>query len=101
MGLVNRVVAPPTLAASVAALAADIARAPRGGLAATKEIVAAIRAGARGRESEGYGAALRTRAAARQRIPEFASRRKREPPTLCGAAGPRRPHTAGPPRSPD
>jgi len=69
--------APPTLSASVAALAADIARSPRGGLAATKEIVAAIRAGARGCEAEGYGAALRTSAAARERIREFASRRKR------------------------
>jgi enoyl-CoA hydratase len=77
MGLVNRVVAPPTLEASVAALAADIARSPRGGLAATKDIVAAIRAGTRGREAEGYGAALRTSAAARQRIREFASRKKR------------------------
>jgi enoyl-CoA hydratase len=77
MGLVNRVVAPPTLEATVAALAADIARAPRGGLAATKEIVAAIRAGARGREAEGYGAALRTSPAARERIREFASRKKR------------------------
>src|SRR5213594_4434770 len=52
MGLVNRVVAPPTLEASIATLAADIARSPRGGLATTKEIVAA----------EGYGAALRTSA---------------------------------------
>lgn len=77
MGLVNRVVAPPTLEATVAALAADIARAPRGGLAATKEIVAAIRAGGRGREAEGYGAALRTSPAARERIREFASRKKR------------------------
>jgi enoyl-CoA hydratase len=77
MGLVNRVVAPPTLEASVAALAADIARSPRGGLAATKDIVAAIRAGTQGREAEGYGAALRTSAAARQRIREFASRKKR------------------------
>jgi enoyl-CoA hydratase len=77
MGLVNRVVAPPTLEATVAALAADIARSPRGGLAATKEIVAAIRAGARGREAEGYGAALRTSPAARERIREFASRKKR------------------------
>src|SRR5439155_142528 len=49
MGLVNRVVASPTLEASVAALAADIARAPRTGLAATKEIVAAIRRGERAR----------------------------------------------------
>jgi len=77
MGLVNRVVAPPTLEASVATLAADIARSPRGGLATTKEIVAAIRAGARGRAAEGYGAALRTSAAARERIREFASRKKR------------------------
>jgi enoyl-CoA hydratase len=77
MGLVNRVVAPPTLEAAVGALAADIARSPRGGLTATKEIVAAIRAGARGREAEGYGAALRTSAAARERIRDFASRKKR------------------------
>jgi enoyl-CoA hydratase len=77
MGLVNRVVAPPTLEATVAALAADIARSPRGGLAVTKEIVGAIRAGARGREAEGYAAALRTSPAARQRIREFASRKKR------------------------
>ena len=55
----------------------DIARSPRGGLAATEDIVAAIRAGTRGREAEGYGAALRTSAAARQRIREFASRKKR------------------------
>src|SRR5205809_4934094 len=73
MGLVNRVVAPPTLEASVATFAAEIARSPRGGLAATKGIVAAIRAGARGREAEGYGAALRTSAEARERIREFAS----------------------------
>jgi len=77
MGLVNRVVAPPTLEASVATLAADVARSPRNGLAATKEIVAAIRAGARGREAEGYSAALRTSPAARERIREFASRKKR------------------------
>jgi enoyl-CoA hydratase len=77
MGLVNRVVAPPTLEAAVGALAADIARSPRGGLTATKGIVAAIRAGARGREAEGYGAALRTSAAARERIRQFASRKKR------------------------
>ena len=77
MGLVNRVVAPPTLEASVATFAAEIARSPRGGLAATKEIVAAIRAGARGREAEGYGDALRTSAEARERIREFASRRRR------------------------
>ena len=77
IGLVNRVVAPPTLEASVAALAAEIARSPRGGLEATKRIVAAIRAGGSGREAEGYAAALRTSPAARDRIKEFASRKKR------------------------
>ncbi|MEK7700501.1 MAG: enoyl-CoA hydratase/isomerase family protein [candidate division NC10 bacterium] len=74
MGLVNRVVAPPTLEATVAALAADIARSPRAGLAATKDIVAAIRRGERGREPEAYGAALRTRAA-RERIRTFVERK--------------------------
>jgi enoyl-CoA hydratase len=77
MGLVNRVVAPPTLEASVATLAAEIARSPRGGLGATKDIVAAIRAGGPGREAEGYGGALRASPAARERIRDFASRKKR------------------------
>ena len=77
IGLVNRVVAPPTLEASVAALAGEIARSPRSGLAATKEIVAAIRSGSPGREAEGYAAALRTSPAARERIREFASRKKK------------------------
>ncbi len=77
IGLVNRVVAPPTLEASVTTLAAEIARSPRGGLSATKEIVAAIRAGGPGAEAEGYAAALRTSPAARERIREFASRKKR------------------------
>src|SRR5213594_1675624 len=76
IGLVNRVVAPPTLDAGVATLAAEIARSPRGGLEATKKIVAAIRAGGSGREAEGYAAALRTSPAARERIREFASRKK-------------------------
>ena len=76
MGLVNRVVAPPTLEATIAALAADVAGAPRGGLAATKAIVAAIRAGGPGREPEHYGAALGTSAAARARIEAFAKRGK-------------------------
>jgi enoyl-CoA hydratase/carnithine racemase len=75
MGLVNRVVAPPTLEASVAALAAEIARSPRAGLAATKEIVAAIRRGERGRGPEAYGAALRTSPDARARIRAFVERK--------------------------
>ncbi len=76
MGLVNRVVAPPTLAASAQAWAEEIARAPREGLAATKGIVADIRAGRRGREAEAYGAALRTSEAARERIRAFVARKK-------------------------
>jgi len=77
MGLVNRVVAPATLDASVAALAADVARAPRAGLAATKEIVAAIRKGERGREPEAYGATLRTSPEARARIRAFVERKRK------------------------
>lgn len=77
MGLVNRVVAPPTLEASAADWAAEIARSPREGLAATKAIVAAIRAGERGREPEAYGAALRTSPAARARLQAFLERRRR------------------------
>ena len=77
IGLVNRVVAPPTLDASVAALAGEIARSPRDGLEATKKIVAAIRAGGAGGEAVGYAAALRTSPAARERIREFASRKKK------------------------
>jgi len=76
MGLVNRVVAPATLEATVAALASDVARSPRAGLAATKEIVAAIRKGERGQEPEAYGAALRTSPEARARIRAFVERKR-------------------------
>ena len=76
MGLVNRVVAPPTLEASALKWASEIAASPREGLAATKEIVAAIRAGTKGREPEAYGAALRTSAAARARIKAFSTKRR-------------------------
>jgi len=77
MGLVNRVVAPPTLAETARTWALDIARSPLEGLAATKEIVAGIRAGRLGREPEAYGAALRTGAAARERIRAFVQRKQR------------------------
>ena len=76
MGLVNRVVAPPTLEASALTWASEIAASPREGLAATKEIVAAIRAGTKGREPEAYGAALRTSEAARARIKAFSAKRR-------------------------
>jgi enoyl-CoA hydratase/carnithine racemase len=76
LGLVNRVVAPPTLEGSALAWAEEIAKAPRAGLAATKAIVADIRAGLRGREPEAYGAALRTSPEARARIEAFVTRKR-------------------------
>ncbi len=76
MGLVNRVVAAPTLAETARTWATEIARSPREGLAATKGIVAGIRAGRPGREPEAYGAALRTGAAARERIRAFVERKR-------------------------
>ena len=76
LGIVNRVVAPPTLEASALAWAEEIARAPRAGLAATKQIVADIRIGLKGREPEAYGAALRTSPEAQARIQAFVSRRR-------------------------
>ena len=77
MGLVNRVVAPPTLEASAVKWASTIAASPREGLAATKAIVAAIRHGQPGTEPQAYGAALRTSEAARARIQAFSARRLR------------------------
>jgi len=76
MGLINRVVAPPTLEASALKWASEIAASPREGLAATKEIVATIRASTTGREPEAYGAALRTSEAARARIKAFSAKRR-------------------------
>ena len=77
IGVVNRVVAPPTIEASAVAWAEEIAKSPRAGLAATKAIVADIRAGLKGREPEGYGAALRTSPEARARIEAFLARRRK------------------------
>jgi enoyl-CoA hydratase/carnithine racemase len=78
IGLVNRVVAAATLAETAAGWAGEIAQSPREGLAATKEIVAAIRSGKPGGDPAAYGAALRTGAAARERIRAFVERRRRE-----------------------
>jgi enoyl-CoA hydratase/carnithine racemase len=76
LGIVNRVVAPPTLDASALAWAEEIAKAPRAGLAATKTIVADIRVGLKGREPEAYGAALRTSPEAQARIQAFVARKR-------------------------
>jgi enoyl-CoA hydratase/carnithine racemase len=75
LGLVNRVVAAPTLEASAAAWAAEIARSPRAGLSATKAIVRSLRTGAPGDEPQAYGATLRTSPEARARIAGFVARR--------------------------
>ena len=77
IGLVDRVVAAPTLEASAQAWAAEIARSPRPGLAATKELLRALRTGAPGEEPRAYGATLRTSPEARARIAEFSARRGR------------------------
>jgi enoyl-CoA hydratase/carnithine racemase len=84
MGLVNRVVAAATLRASAEAWAAEIAAAPRDGLAATKAIVAGLHGGAPGREPESYGAVLRTSPAARERIQAFLKRTGRGEITRSG-----------------
>lgn len=76
LGVVNRVVASPTLEATAISWAEEIAKAPRAGLAATKAIIADIRAGRAGREPEAYGAALRTSPEARARIDAFVARKK-------------------------
>lgn len=73
---VNRVVAAPTFEASTTAWAAEIAKSPREGLAATKRIVADLRARWGGGEPEADGAALRTSPAARERIRAFVGRKK-------------------------
>jgi enoyl-CoA hydratase/carnithine racemase len=75
LGLVNRVVAAATLESSAAAWAAEIARSPRAGLSATKDIIRALRTGAPGDEPRAYGATLRTSPEARARIAEFVARR--------------------------
>jgi enoyl-CoA hydratase/carnithine racemase len=75
IGLVNRVVASPTLESSAAAWAEEIASSPGSGLAATKAIIHTLRGGM-GLEPESYGAALRTSSEARQRLQAFVRRRR-------------------------
>jgi enoyl-CoA hydratase/carnithine racemase len=76
MGLVSRVVAPPTLEPSARQWAEEIARLPHEGLAATKRCVAAIRRGEDAREPAAYAAALAT-PEARARIQDFVDRKRR------------------------
>ena len=87
MGLVTRVVPDGELDASAEELAITIARNPRGGLAATKVIVADIRAGKSGKASEAYAAALRSDPAARARLTAFLT--KTAPPSPRSSPSPR------------
>ena len=74
MGLVNRVVAPPTLEASAAAWATEIAGIPRDGRAATKAMVATLRARVTPSEPESFAALLAT-PATRNRLRTFRDRK--------------------------
>ena len=75
MGLVTRVVPDGALDAAADALAREVARSPRGGLAASKAITADLRAGRPGAEPRAYGA-LRAAPDAQARIAAFLNRRR-------------------------
>jgi enoyl-CoA hydratase/carnithine racemase len=75
MGLVTRVVPEGTAEPAALDLAREVARSPRGGLAASKAITADLRAGRRGSEPRAYGA-LRAAPEAQARIAAFLSRRR-------------------------
>ena len=76
IGLVSRIVPDGTVEREARALAEAVARHPGGGLAATKAVVAAIRAGRAGTEARAYAAALRGDAEARARIAAFGADRE-------------------------
>ena len=78
MGLVTRVVSDGELEGATDELAAGIARHPRGGLAATKAIVADIRAGKSGGAAQAYAASLRRDKDARARIADFVAKRRKD-----------------------
>ena len=75
MGLVTRVVPDGALETAALELAHEVARSPRGGLAATKAITADLRAGRAGAEPRAYGA-LRATPDAQARIAAFLNRRR-------------------------
>jgi enoyl-CoA hydratase/carnithine racemase len=75
MGLLTRVVADGQLETAAETLAREVARSPRGGLAASKAITAALRAGKPGAEPRAYGA-LRAAPEAQARIAAFLDRRR-------------------------
>ncbi|MGH7399243.1 MAG: enoyl-CoA hydratase/isomerase family protein [Candidatus Rokuibacteriota bacterium] len=75
MGLVTRLVPDGTLETAALELARDVARSPRGGLAASKAITVDLRAGRAGAEPRAYGA-LRGAPDAQARIAAFLNRRR-------------------------
>ena len=75
MGLVTRVVPDGSLERAAADFAAEVARHPRGGLAATKAIVADIRAGRSGDAGRAYATALGADPEARARIAAFVAKK--------------------------
>ena len=78
MGFLTRVVPDGALEQAAAELAAEVARHPREGLAATKAIIAGIRREpAAHLEPRAYGAVLRTSEAARARLAAFVARKRK------------------------
>jgi enoyl-CoA hydratase/carnithine racemase len=75
MGLVTRVVPDGALETAALELAHEVARSPRGGLAATKAITADLRAGRAGAEPRAYGT-LRAAPDAQARIAAFLNHRR-------------------------
>jgi enoyl-CoA hydratase/carnithine racemase len=75
MGLVTRVVPDGALDAAADEMAREVARSPRGGLAASKAITADLRAGRSGTEPRAYGA-LRAAPDAQSCIAAFLNRRR-------------------------
>ena len=75
MGLVTRVVPDGALGGAADEMAREVARSPRGGLAASKAIAADLRAGRAGTEPRAYGA-LRAAPDAQARIAAFLNRRR-------------------------
>jgi len=78
MGLATRVVTDGALDEETDRLAGAVARHPRGGLAATKAAIAAVRAGRRGDEARAYAALLED-PDARARMAAFLDRKRSEP----------------------
>jgi len=78
IGLVTQVVPDGTLEEAAAACAVEIARHPRAGIAATKSVIADIRAGRTGTEAQAYAATLRGDPEAQARIAAFVAKKQQK-----------------------